>query len=102
MKILSQFAEHYQPNRLRNLNCFDFTFGCRPIHQSINGDNNNNNDQLQQQHHHRRHHRLSTGDIRNDDTEVIGTGGKLLEALKELMYHLVGMLIVVVVVVLVI
>ncbi|KAH9517685.1 hypothetical protein DERF_008330 [Dermatophagoides farinae] len=91
MKILSQFAEHYQPNRLRNLNRFDFTFGCRPIHQSINGDNNNNNDQLQQQHHHRRHHRLSTGDIRNDDTEVIGTGGKLLEALKELMYHLVGL-----------
>ncbi|KAH9421104.1 hypothetical protein DERP_010042 [Dermatophagoides pteronyssinus] len=79
MKILSQFAEHYQPNRLRHLNSLDFTFGCRSTNLSINDGFDQN------------HRRLSTGDIPNDDIEVIGTGGKLLEALKELMYYLIGL-----------
>ncbi|OTF76790.1 hypothetical protein BLA29_008421, partial [Euroglyphus maynei] len=81
MKILSQFAEHYEPNRLRHLNSLDFTFGCRSLNLSIN-------DGFNDRQHHRR---LSTGEIRNDDNEVIGTGGKLLEALKELMYYLIGL-----------
>lgn len=79
MKILSQFAQHYQPNQLRYLNRFEFTFGCRSANSSIINDHNNGFNMEQ--------NRMVTG---NTDQDVIGTGGKLLEALKELMQQLIG------------
>lgn len=79
MKILTQFAQHYQPNQLRYLNRFEFTFGCRSTNTAVN-DNNNNGFNAEQE-------RMP---FANTDPDIIGTGGKLLEALKELMQQLIG------------
>lgn len=65
MNIMENYSEHYENNPLLYLHTFDFTFGCNPT------DNHN---------------------FLAHYSEVLGTGGKILQCLRRLLNQLVGML----------
>ncbi|UXI18029.1 beta-parvin-like [Sarcoptes scabiei] len=86
MKILSQYSQHYRANPLRSLNRFDFSFGCRAaFHDSTV--NNADDDGLVPD----GNNQINNQSNQSFDQNVIGTGGKLLEALKELLASLIGL-----------
>jgi len=79
MKTLNNFAEFGDTNIIARVHTFDFTFACH-----LDGHKQNNNqvgDELVQ-HQHQQPQEL-----------VFGTGGKLLQSLRDLMKNLVGKII---------
>ncbi|KAI2800194.1 hypothetical protein BLOT_014107 [Blomia tropicalis] len=94
MKIMESYAQHYEDNPLILLKSFDFTFGC---HLS-NGDAMEATDfvgnpiahrQRMEQRRQQRTQSMRMNQIPN--VTLIGTGGKVLEALQGLMCQMIGL-----------